>query len=123
MAYTYENVIPSLIPNTTMYKKIRDGVHTTYAITANDGYVLHDNSADVIVTDPDTLEPTGEVIFYYARGTKTCGANYDFSPVTVTDENGVEHTAYGSREFFARPESEVPADQIFGGGNNDHEVM
>lgn len=51
-----------------------------------------------------------------------CGYNYDFTPVTVTDENGVTHTGYGSREFFARPQSEVPADQIFTLPGNDHEI-
>lgn len=41
----------------------------------------------------------------------------------MTDENGVTFTAYGSRAFFARPASEVPADQIYGGIDDDHEVM
>jgi hypothetical protein len=121
MAYTYENVTPSLIPNTTMQKRLLNGVHKSYLIAANDGYVLHDKANDYPEFD-ENMEIIGQHLGY-AAGTVTCGANYDFSPVTVTDENGVEHTAYGSREFFARPESEVPADQIFGGGNNDHEVM
>lgn len=121
---TYENVTPTLIPNTTMRKKFIDGVHKVYTIEAVDGYVLHDKAADVEEINPDTLEPTGRIIFAYASGEKTCGANYDFTTLQVTDETGVTHTAYGAqREFFARLASEVPADQIFGGGDNDHEVM
>lgn len=121
--YTYEDVIPTLIPNTTIQKLFKDGVHISYYIAPLDGYVLRDKANDSEEYDPDTHMPTGRILFYYASGSCTCGANYDFSPVQVTDENGVEHTAYGSREFFARLASEVPENQIFGGGDNDHEVM
>lgn len=107
MAYTYEDVIPSLIENTTMYKKLRDGVHTTYAITAVDGYVLHDKGRDWTEINPETGE---EVLkLGYTTGTATCAANYDFTA--------------NPREFYAVLENAVPADQIFGGNNNDHEVM
>lgn len=121
--YTYEDVIPTLIPNTTMQKTLRDGVHRSYVIEPIDGYVLHDAATNEEEINPDTLEPTGRIIFRYASGSASCGASYDFTPVQVTDENGVEHTAYGTREFFARPASEVPADQIYGGGDKNHEVM
>lgn len=121
---TYEDVVPTLIPNTTMRKMFIDGVHKVYVITPLDGYVLRDKANDEEEIDPDTLEPTGRTLFCYASGGATCGANYDFTPLQVTDENGVTHTAYGAqREFFARLASEVPADQIFGGSGNDHEVM
>ena len=108
MAYTYEDVIPSFIPNTTMFKRLRDGVPTTYAITAIDGYVLHDNRG--CWTERD--EMTGEEIVKHAfyGGTCTCSVSYDF-----------EANPY---EFYAVPENTVPADQIFGGGgNNNHEIM
>ena len=122
-AINYENVIPTLIPNTTMQKRFIDGVHKQYVIAPVEGYVLHDSASDMEGFDPETGEPTGQMVFYYASGDATCGANYDFTSVQVTDENGVTHTGYGSRAFFARPTSEVPADQIYGGANNDHEVM
>ena len=99
MAYTYEDVIPSLIPNTTMYKKLRDGVHTTYAIIPIDGYVLHDKSRDWIDFETEELK------LGYTTGTATCAANYDF--------------AANPREFYAVPSNSVPSDQIFGIGN-DH---
>ena len=96
-----------------------DGVPRVYEITPIEGYVLHDSASDMEGVDPETGEPTGQIVFYYASGEASCGANYEFTPVQVTDENGVVHTAYGAqREFFARPASEVPADQIYGGGND-----
>ena len=122
--YTYEDVIPTLIPNTTMQKMFIDGVHKVYVITPVEGYVLRDKANDEEEYNPETLEFTGRILFHYASGGATCGANYDFTPLQVTDENGVVHTAYGAqREFFARLASEVPENQICGGGGNDHEVM
>lgn len=114
--YTYEDVIPTLIPHTSMRKMFINGVHKTFVIAPVNGYVLHDSASDMEGFDPETGELTGQIVFYYASGDATCGANYDFTPVQVTDENGVMHTAYGSRAFFARHASEVPADQIYGGG-------
>ncbi len=104
---TYEDVIPSPIENTTVVKGLLNGNHRNYRITPNDGYVLHDNARDWIETDPVTGDTI--VVKGYSRGTVSCGASYDF----------VEN----SREFYAVPESSVPADHIFGIGNNDHEVM
>ena len=108
--YAYEDVIPSLIANTTMQKRYIDGVHKQYCITAVDGYVLHDNTLDLYEDGlTEDGEPVGELLLGYSRGTKTCGANYDFTA--------------NPREFYAVLESEVPADQIFGGGGGNHEVM
>ena len=106
--YRSEPVTPSLIENTTMIKNFRDGVATTYYITPVPGYVIHDNAADWEDVDPDT----GEVITVnlgFRRGIVTCGVNYDFTA--------------NPREFYAVPEDSVPADHIFGGGGNDHEIM
>jgi hypothetical protein len=110
MAITYEDVIHSLIPNTTMQNGLLNGEHKIYNIYPNDGYVLHDKENDFIGTDPETGKEIKEL--WYVSGMTSCGANYDFLPVTVTDENGVEFTAYGDREFFARPKSEVIKEQF-----------
>ena len=122
MAITYEDVTPSLIPNTTTKKMISNGVHRTYIFEAVDGYVLHDNAAD-------WLDENENVIRRYSSGDCSCGANYDFTTteITVPDINGnnVVVTAYGSREFFAFPASLVPEPEnnIYGGGNEpEHEV-
>ena len=110
MPYTREEVIPSLIPNTTMYKNLRDGMqHTTYAIAPVEGYVLHDKNRDWYGFDPITGELNAEPTLGFTTGTTTCPADYDFT--------------VNPREFYAVPEDSVPADQIFGGGGNDHKVM
>lgn len=107
MAYVYEDVNPSLIENTTMKRVLQDGVNRGYRISPVSGYVLHDKNADWTDVNPDTMEET--YMLGYKRGTVTCGATYDFTA--------------NPREFYAVLETDVPADQIFGGGNNDHEVM
>lgn len=121
MATIYENVTPTLIPNTTMQRVIRDGVHKQYYIYPNEGYVLHDNASDYTDIDPDTGEEI-TVLTYYT-GMCSCGKNYDFDNTIVIDG----YTAYGSREFFARPATEVPDpdNQIFGGVTTEpeHEIM
>ena len=112
--YTYEDVVPSLIANTIMQKVFLNGVHKTFRVTPVDGYVLHDSARDWYVPE-ENVTTRG-----YTTGTATCAAAYDFNTVTMIDG----YTAVGAREFFARPRSEVPEDQIFGGGdNNDHEIM
>jgi hypothetical protein len=59
--------------------------------------------------DPNTMEETGEIILGYRTSTASCPASYDFTT--------------NPREFYAVLESSIPADQIFGGGNNGHETM
>lgn len=111
MAITYEDVTPTLIPNTTTQKMFIDGVHKVYKITPVDGYVLHDKTGDFYDIDPETQEETLKLAF--STNSVTCGANYDFTPRTVTDWNGNTYTGYGEREFFAVLASEVPENQIF----------
>ena len=102
------------IPNTTITLH-KSGL--VYVIEANEGYVLHHSSRDWTETDPLTMEET----FYRGYGRSSCSAplNYNFDETTEIEG----YTAYGRFEIFARPESEVPENQIFGGGNNDHETM
>lgn len=119
MAWAYEVMEQTLIPNTTMTKSLMDGVHQSYQIAPSEGYVLHDKILDVEGFDPDTMMPTGEVTLGYYPIARSIGANYDFDNTTIIDG----YTAYGEREFFARPINEVPADQIFSLGDNEHEVM
>ncbi len=109
MVVTYEDVIPTLIPNTAMQKRIIDGVWKTYVINPAEGYVVHDNAFDW--TEPDEI--TGEEIpvLGHKIGECSCGANYDFTTTQVTAVNGQVVTAYGSREFYAIPASEVPQDE------------
>lgn len=102
---TYEDVIPSPIENARVQKSYYNGEHRSYSITPNSGYVLHDKARDWEDIDPETWAVT--IKLGYTTGTAACGANYDF--------------AANPREFYAVPADSVPADQIFGGGN-DHVV-
>lgn len=97
---TYEEVTPTPIENATVKKLLLDGVHKTYNISPNEGYVLHDKNYDLPVLDEEGGE-TGEFILGYRTNTASCPATYDFT------EN--------PREFYAVLASTVPADQIFGG--------
>lgn len=117
---TYEEVTPSIIPNTIMQKLLRDGVHQVCRINPIDGYVLHDKEGDW--DDPETLEQFKS----FWLGNVSCGASYDFTPVqtSYTDANGIEIlvNGYGDREFYAVPADSVQADQIFGGVNNVRKI-
>lgn len=105
-----EDVTPTLIPNTTMTRMLVDGAPKSYQITPIDGYILHDKARDWYDTDPETGLDYPEPTRGYTVGMASCALGYNFD-TTVTIDG---YTAYGSREFFARPASEVPADQIFG---------
>lgn len=127
---TYEDIVPSLIPNTTMVRGLVDGIPRNIRIYPNDGYVLHLKRNDVEDFDPITGETTTTLLF--SVGMKSVNINYDFSVVvpdtyTYTDENGNTLTIpiekIGAEEIYTLPESIVPTAQIFGGGDNDHEVM
>lgn len=117
MSWATEDVNPSLIPNTTMQKRLLDGVVKTYRITANDGYVLHDNRVDW------TDDMTNEEHILFATGTISVRYDYDFSVVTQGTYNGTPVTKVGAYELYAIAEDLVPADSIYGGGGNDHEII
>lgn len=106
--WTYEIINPTPIANVLVERGYADGVHKIYRLSAVSGFLLHDKEYDMPILDESTFEETGEVILGYTAGTVSCWNNYDF--------------ATNPREFYAVPETEVPADQIFGGGN-DHEIM
>jgi hypothetical protein len=108
MAYV---TVEPYFENTTMQAYYNSAnVLTAYRISPCDGYVLHEISLDTPVYDEETGEETGEIILGYTTATISAGYNYDFEA--------------NPRQIYAVLESSVPADQIFGGGNNnDHEVM
>lgn len=97
--YTSQAVQPSLIENTTMVQNFIDDVPSTYYITPNSGYVLHDKRYDEPVFDEEGNE-TGEVILGYRTSTASCAAGYDF--------------VANPWEFYAVLASEVPENQIYG---------
>lgn len=105
MTVTYQEVNPSLIENTTMQKRLYDGVHKQYLITPNENYVLHDSRlATDIDIDGNPIDPP---LAGYTDTTITVSASYDF---TANPNN-----------IYAVLRSTVPENQFFGGGsNNDH---
>lgn len=130
MAWTYETITPTLIPNTTMEKMYLDGVHKLYKITPNEGYLLHDVNEDNPILD-ENWNSTGEYIIRFGAGSRTVRYDYDFTATTAgtytyTDENGnevsINVTKVGVNEYYTVPASIVPIDNQYGGGS-DHEVM
>lgn len=128
MAFTYENVNPTLIPNTTMRKRLRDGVDYQYIIKADEGYALHDKRVDSIDFDENDEEIA---ISMFKVGETTVAANYDFDNVTqgtytYTDENGMSVMLpvlmVGANEFYAVPIDIVPENQLMG-DKPEHEIM
>lgn len=101
----------TLIPNTTMVKRYRNGTFLVYYITPNEGYVLHDNALDVYEDFDELGNPIGEPIAIgLTGGMCSVGASYDF------DVN--------SRGFYAIPSNQLPADGYISGIDEpEHEVM
>lgn len=106
---TYEVVTPTPIENVTVTKVFSDGVHKIYRLKAVDGYVLHDNRYDYYAFDEESGMPSTEVTLGYTGGTVSANARYDFTA--------------NPYEFYAVLRTSVPENQIFGGVDNDHEVM
>lgn len=114
--YTYQDTTP-IVPNTVMRIRLRDGVPYQYLIKPVDGYVLHDSTYDTYDMDFSTM--TEYLVCLGYRTTEgSVAASYDFSTGTMLDDEGNEVTYYGSRQFFTKLASEVPENQIYGGGNN-----
>lgn len=96
--YTYQDVIPAMIENTSMQIAYKDGVPYRYQITPVSGYVLHDKTYDYPVYNPDTGED--EIVLGYRTSTASVPYNYDFTA--------------NMYEFYTVPASEVPLEQIMG---------
>lgn len=119
----------TLIPNTTMNEVYRDGVLKQYEIIPVSGYVLHNRQNDIFDNYDDDGNGIGEpttMLF----GLSGCSVRYDYDfnnivagTVTDIDGNEISVNKVGMYEIFAIPQSLVPADQIFGVGDTDHEVM
>lgn len=119
------------VPNTTTEVFVNSsGNRTQYAITPNDGYVLHFKTNDYPIYD-DNYE---NIIGYneqYSAGGGSVHINYDFSvkvpdTYTYTDENGMTVSIpierIGAEELYTLPANVVPQNSIYG-GNTDHETM
>lgn len=106
MAITYSiSTEHNIYPNLTVYDRFMNGVQYGWRVNANEGYVFYNKNENYTETNPETgLEEP--VTHYYTI----------VYPGPSVDWNDFP--------YIAVPRDSVPADQIFGGGdNNDHEIM
>lgn len=100
---TYEVATDINIPNITIERRLSDGVLTGYRMTANEGYVFYDTTANNTELDPETNEEI-PVTYYYTIGILSKNTNFDNFP------------------YVAVPRDSVDENYIFGVGDNDHGV-
>lgn len=87
--YTYEIATEFNFPNLTIERKLRDGVQIAWRLTANEGYVFYDTTANDIELDPETMEER-PVIYYYR--VRSLSLNRDFANfpfVAVSESNAI----------------------------------
>lgn len=106
ITYTPETEIS--LPNITIVRKYADGIHAAYQLTPNEGYVMHNPNNDDVVEEIDPV--TGETV------TVTYRYYYRFASIPASRPDYIYN-------WTAVLESEVPADSIFGGGDNNTEIM
>lgn len=94
----------NIYPNLTVYDRFADGEARGWRVNANDGYVMYDTTANDMELDPVTGEEI-PVTYYYTLMYLTQYYNWD------------------NFAWVAVPRDSVDENYIFGGGNNDHEVM
>ena len=105
------------LPNITVYELLQDGVLRGHRLTANEGYVIYDTSANEV--EPKIDPETGDLVFDEHGNVIEIPVTYYFRQATIPVNVPVENWTW-----VAVPESDVPADHIFGGGNKpDHEIM
>ena len=90
-------------PNLTIEGMYSEGVLSGYRLTANEGYVFYDSTANDTEMDPVTMMPI-PVTYYYTLAYMP--KNYNFA----------------NFPYVAVPRSSVPENNIFG-GNNNHETV
>lgn len=99
--------VEPIIENTTMEKYVNgNGVELVYVIAPIEGYVIHNNARDwTEIVDGEEVLKEG-----FTTGSVSVPITYDF---TANPFN-----------LYTKLASEVPADQIFGGGTDPKpEVM
>lgn len=97
------NIYPNITVEEGYYEETPATIER-YKITANSGYVFYDTTENRTELDPETDEEV-PVTYYFRLAYLVPNFNFANFP------------------FVAVPESEVDENYIFGGGDNDHEVM
>lgn len=107
MVIIYELATDIVMPNISVERSYTDGVLKAYRITANEGYVIYDTTAENLEWDEETGTEI-PVNYYFRQATFTV-----VMPVTLWQN-----------AWVAVLENTVDENYIFGGGdNNSHEVM
>lgn len=94
----------NVYPDITIYDRLRDGVLSGWDVYANEGYVMYHANANDTELDPDTMEEIPVTYYYTEAGLPP---NYNWA----------------NFDYVAVPRDSVDENYIFGGGDNDHEVM
>lgn len=111
-ALTWEDITPTLIPNTIMQKRMVSDTSGYYKITPISGYVLHDKGRDTEEGLEDNPMQTVLHRGYTKMGT-TCSIKYPFDIGTLILENGEIAIYYGERQYFAIPIGSVEGKYIY----------
>lgn len=102
--YTQELATDIVFPHILVYRQYCDGVHYGYQVKTEDGYVMYNTAANDTELAPDTMEEIS-VTYYYTI--MSCSFRTNFDNFT----------------WVAVPRGSVDENYIFGGGDNDHEIM
>ena len=105
MAVTFEiSTEHNIYPNLTVYDRFSDGVSAGWKVEANEGYVFYNANATDTEIDPETMEEIPVTYYYTIR---LFPRNYNWANFALV----------------AVPRDSVDENYIFGGGDNNHEIM
>lgn len=93
----------NIYPNMTVEEKYLNGEFAGWRITANEGYVFYDTTAQNYETDENGNDVP--VIYYYTLASKNKRYNWD------------------NFHYVAVPRDSVDENYIFGVGGNNHETI
>ena len=91
MTVKYELVTDHGFPNITIKRRMVDGIHKGYQVSADDGYVIYDATATNKEIDPETMEEI-PVIYYFSGAFLPSKFNFERFPyvaVNISDEEGI----------------------------------
>ena len=101
---TYEISTEHVYPNLTIYNKLNNGVLAGYKVTANEGFVFYDTTANDVEMNEEGIEVP--VTYYKTVALLPLNMNFNNFP------------------YVAVPRDSVDENYIFGGSNsNTHETM
>ena len=91
MTVKYELATELEFPNITVKRRIVDGIHKGYQVSADDGYVIYDATATNKEIDAETMEEI-PVIYYFSGAFLPSKFNFERFPyvaVKISDNTGI----------------------------------